>query len=112
MVRGVEKRRRRRQLQEHRRFRRRYREAAVRTDRERKRGARQIRSCGRNPRETPQTGLEGKFSIYHAVAVALVEDADGERQFSDRAVNDPTVIALRSKVIPVFGLELVRRRSI
>ena len=38
---------------------------------------------------TPQTGLEGKFSIYHAVAVALIEGAGGEKQFSDRAVNDP-----------------------
>ncbi len=38
---------------------------------------------------TPKTGLEGKFSIYHAVAVAFVEGAGGEKQFSDRAVNDP-----------------------
>ena len=36
-----------------------------------------------------KTGLEGKFSIYHAVAVALIEGAGGEKQFSDRAVNDP-----------------------
>jgi 2-methylcitrate dehydratase PrpD len=46
-------------------------------------------------------GLEGKFSIYHAVAVALVEGAGGEKQFSDRAVNDPTISALRGKVNPV-----------
>ena len=46
-------------------------------------------------------GLEGKFSIYHAVAVALVEGAGGEKQFSDRAVNDPTITALRAKVNPV-----------
>jgi 2-methylcitrate dehydratase PrpD len=52
-------------------------------------------------KKTPKEGLEGKFSIYHAVAVALVEGAGGEKQFSDRAVNDPTVVALRSKVIPV-----------
>jgi hypothetical protein len=44
-------------------------------------------------KKTPQDGLEGKFSIYHAVAVALVEGAGGE--------NDPTVVALRSKVLPV-----------
>jgi 2-methylcitrate dehydratase PrpD len=50
---------------------------------------------------TPRDGLEGKFSIYHAVAVALVEGAGGEKQFSDRAVNDPIVAALRGKVIPV-----------
>jgi 2-methylcitrate dehydratase PrpD len=52
-------------------------------------------------KKTPQTGLEGKFSIYHAVAVALIEGAGGEKQFSDRAVNDPAVVALRMRVIPV-----------
>ncbi len=52
-------------------------------------------------KKTPQLGLEGKFSVYHAVAVALVEGAGGEKQFSDRAVSDPTVVALRSKVFPV-----------
>jgi 2-methylcitrate dehydratase PrpD len=49
----------------------------------------------------PQAGLEGKFSIYHAVAVALVDGAGGEKQFSDRAVRDPVVVALRGKVKPV-----------
>jgi 2-methylcitrate dehydratase PrpD len=49
-------------------------------------------------KKTPQIGLEGKFSIYHSVAVALVEGAAGERQYSDRAVRDPQVVALRSKV--------------
>ena len=49
----------------------------------------------------PKTGLEGKFSIYHAVAVAIVEGGGGEKQFSDRAVNDPVVVALRGKVNPV-----------
>jgi 2-methylcitrate dehydratase PrpD len=49
----------------------------------------------------PRTGLEGKFSITHAVAVALVEGAGGEKQFSDRAVNDPVVVGLRARVKPV-----------
>jgi 2-methylcitrate dehydratase PrpD len=53
-------------------------------------------------KKTPHEGLEGKFSIYHAVAVALVEGAGGEKQFSDRAVNDPTIVALRAKVNPVI----------
>jgi 2-methylcitrate dehydratase PrpD len=53
-------------------------------------------------KKTPHEGLEGKFSIYHAVAVALVEGAGGERQFSDRAVTDPVIVALRSKVNPVI----------
>lgn len=52
-------------------------------------------------KKTPQQGLEGKFSIYHAVAVALIEGAGGEKQFSDRAVRDPAVVALRSRVVPV-----------
>jgi len=52
-------------------------------------------------KKTPREGLEGKFSIYHAVAVAIVEGAGGEKQFSDRAVNDPAILALRSKVNPV-----------
>jgi 2-methylcitrate dehydratase PrpD len=46
----------------------------------------------------PQVGLEGKFSVYHAVAVALVEGKAGEKQFSDRAVRDPVIVALRRKV--------------
>jgi 2-methylcitrate dehydratase PrpD len=52
-------------------------------------------------KKTPNEGLEGKFSIYHAVAVALVEGAGGEKQFSDRAVTDPVIVGLRSKVNPV-----------
>jgi 2-methylcitrate dehydratase PrpD len=53
-------------------------------------------------KKTPSRGLEGKFSIYHAVAVAIVEGAGGEKQFSDSAVADPTVVALRGKVVPVI----------
>jgi len=53
-------------------------------------------------KKTPHEGLEGKFSIYHAVAIAIVEGAGGEKQFSDRAVNDPEVVALRGKVIPII----------
>jgi 2-methylcitrate dehydratase PrpD len=54
-------------------------------------------------KSSPRDGLQGKFSIYHAVAIALVEGAGGEKQFSDRAVNDPAVVALRGKVIPVVA---------
>jgi 2-methylcitrate dehydratase PrpD len=49
-------------------------------------------------KRTPQTGLEGKFSVFHACAAAVVEGAAGERQFSDRAVRDPTVAALRDRI--------------
>jgi 2-methylcitrate dehydratase PrpD len=50
-------------------------------------------------KKTPQIGLEGKFSIYHSVAVALVQGAAGERQYSDQAVLDPTVIKVRDRVV-------------
>ncbi len=52
-------------------------------------------------KKTPREGLEGKFSIYHSVAIAIIEGAGGEKQFSDRAVRDPVVVALRGKVMPV-----------
>jgi 2-methylcitrate dehydratase PrpD len=47
---------------------------------------------------TPQNGLEGKFSVYHAAAVALVHGAAGEAQFSDAVVRDTSVISVRDRV--------------
>jgi 2-methylcitrate dehydratase PrpD len=49
-------------------------------------------------KEHPQTGLEGKFSIYHCIAIALIDGAAGERQFSDHAVLDPLSVSLRQRV--------------
>jgi 2-methylcitrate dehydratase PrpD len=46
----------------------------------------------------PQTGLEGKFSVYHAAAAAIIFGAAGEPQFSDESVRDPRVVALRSRI--------------
>ncbi|WP_395676345.1 MmgE/PrpD family protein [Inquilinus sp.] len=46
----------------------------------------------------PRTGLEGKFSIFHAVAVALVTGRAGEQAFTDQAVADPAVVAVRKAV--------------
>ena len=37
----------------------------------------------------PATGLEGKFSIYHCIAVGLIYGAAGEKQFQDAVVRDP-----------------------
>jgi 2-methylcitrate dehydratase PrpD len=48
--------------------------------------------------KTPQLGLEGKFSVYHAVAAAIVRGAVGEREFSDASVRDPGIVALRGRV--------------
>jgi 2-methylcitrate dehydratase PrpD len=46
----------------------------------------------------PRTGLEGKFSVAHCAAVALLDGAAGERQFSDARVRAADVTALRSRV--------------
>jgi 2-methylcitrate dehydratase PrpD len=46
----------------------------------------------------PRTGLEGKFSVYHAAAVAIAEGAAGEQQFSDESVRAPAIAQLRRRV--------------
>jgi 2-methylcitrate dehydratase PrpD len=63
-------------------------------------------------KKTPQTGLEGKFSIYYAAAVAIVDGAGSELQFSDASVKNPVTMALRDKVIatidPAIAQDQVR----
>ena len=49
-------------------------------------------------KKTPQVGLEGKFSVYHSAAVAVVYGAGGEKQYSDKAVHNPEVVTLRDNV--------------
>jgi 2-methylcitrate dehydratase PrpD len=50
-------------------------------------------------KRAPQTGLEGKFSVYFAAAVAIAAGAAGVRQFSDDWVRRPDVVALRDRVV-------------
>lgn len=50
-------------------------------------------------KQEPHSGLEGKFSIYHSVAVALVRGYAGPAEYTDAAVSDPVVIALRHTVV-------------
>jgi 2-methylcitrate dehydratase PrpD len=49
-------------------------------------------------KKTPQVGLEGKFSVFHSAAVAIIHGEGGEDVYSDACVRDPQVIALRDKV--------------
>lgn len=49
----------------------------------------------------PRDGLEGKFSVFHAAAIALIEGRAGPRQFSDASVQAPATVALRQKVTAV-----------
>jgi 2-methylcitrate dehydratase PrpD len=46
----------------------------------------------------PKVGLEGKFSVYHCAAIALIEGHARPGQFSDEAVNRPEAVALRRRV--------------
>ena len=46
----------------------------------------------------PKVGLEGKFSVFHCAAVAIIDGDGGVAQFSDARVRDPGVVALRNRV--------------
>lgn len=47
---------------------------------------------------SPQTGLEGNFSIYHATAIGLLYGEATPSQFTDDIVKNSTVVNLRKKV--------------
>jgi 2-methylcitrate dehydratase PrpD len=49
-------------------------------------------------RRTPQAGLEGKFSVYHSCAAAILLGEGGEAAYSDAIVRNPRVIAVRDRV--------------
>ena len=50
-------------------------------------------------KKTPQTGLETKFSVYFAAAMAVVRGSAGMRDFSDANARDPVIVALRDRVV-------------
>lgn len=47
---------------------------------------------------SPQTGLEMKFSVYFAAALAIVNGSAGMRDFTDANVRDPQLVALARRV--------------
>ena len=49
-------------------------------------------------KRTPRTGLEAKFSVFHASAAGILFGQAGETEFSDGVVARPDVIALRDRV--------------
>jgi 2-methylcitrate dehydratase PrpD len=49
-------------------------------------------------KKTPKTGLEAKFSVFHASAAGLIFGRAGEEEFSDAVVASPELIALRDKI--------------
>ena len=48
--------------------------------------------------EDPRDGLQSKFSVYHCVAVGLLDGAGAPAQFSDARAVDGAIRALRAKV--------------
>ncbi len=46
----------------------------------------------------PETGLQSKFSIYHAAAVAYLDGCAGIAQFTDERATQADVVALRGKI--------------
>lgn len=50
-------------------------------------------------KRSPKTGLEGKFSVYHSAAIAIIDGRGGIQQFSDEAVRDAATIRLRDRVL-------------
>ncbi len=48
---------------------------------------------------TPRTGLEGKFSVYHATAAGVLFGKAGEAEFADDVVTRADVVALRDRVV-------------
>lgn len=49
-------------------------------------------------KKTPTTGLEAKFSVFHSAAIALIRGFASEKEYTDEAVRNPEVVALRQLV--------------
>jgi 2-methylcitrate dehydratase PrpD len=62
-------------------------------------------------KRAPETGLEGKFSVYYAAAISIVAGRAGEHQFSYAGVADPEVIALRDRVTTVVDPGLAQDQA-
>jgi 2-methylcitrate dehydratase PrpD len=67
-------------------------------------------------KKAPAKGLEGKFSVYHSAAIALLRGTVGQKEYSDEAVRDPAVVALRDRVVatidPAIREEQVHARVV
>lgn len=49
-------------------------------------------------KKAPRTGLEGKFSVYHACAAGVLFGQAGQSEFADDVVARPDVVALRDRI--------------
>ena len=48
--------------------------------------------------ETPDSGLQSKFSVYHSAAVAWIDGAARIPQYTDERASDPAVVELRQRI--------------
>jgi 2-methylcitrate dehydratase PrpD len=55
---------------------------------------------------TPRTGLEAKFSVFHAAAIGIIAGRAGEAQFGDALVNDDALMSLRDRIEAVSDVAL------
>jgi 2-methylcitrate dehydratase PrpD len=62
-------------------------------------------------KRTPKTGLEGKFSVYYAAALAIVAGKAGEAQFSNDMVRDPVITALRDRVTATADPSIAKQQA-
>lgn len=60
---------------------------------------------------TPQTGLEGKFSIYHTAAIAFLDGDASEDQYSNEKVLDSKTVAFRDKIKPIVDDEMSEEKA-
>jgi 2-methylcitrate dehydratase PrpD len=60
----------------------------------------------------PQVGLEGKFSVFHCAAVAIIDGAAGVAQFSDARVRDAKVVSLRDRVTATVDTSLAEDAAV
>ena len=57
-------------------------------------------------KKAPRNGLEGKFSVYHACAAAIIFGQAGESEFSDGVVARSDVVALRDRIDATIATEI------
>ncbi|WP_298472115.1 MmgE/PrpD family protein [uncultured Psychrobacillus sp.] len=57
-------------------------------------------------KETPQTGLEGKFSVYFTAAIAFLDGDASEKQYTDEKVKDEKIIEVQNKIRVVIDENL------
>ncbi len=62
-------------------------------------------------RQHPDSALTARFSLFHAAALALVRRSAGLAAFDDADVNDPALVALRTRTVAIADPHLLPRQA-